>query len=100
MLRSVFELSHTIVREVMVPRTDMVTIESSEDLDRALSLFTLARVICACPSSANPPMTCSGYSHLKDIVPDLHRRSDTDGLLVSDDARGTLCRNLCGSMTC
>lgn len=86
MLRSVFELSHTIVREVMVPRTDMVTIESSEDLDRALSLFTrsgYSRVPVIGESSDD----VLGVLYLKDIVRRIHRRSDTDGLLVSDVMR-------------
>ena len=39
MLHSVFELGDTIVREVMVPRTDMVTIEQDKVLRQALSLF-------------------------------------------------------------
>src|SRR6202007_703763 len=38
MVRSVFELGDTIVREVMVPRTDMVFIESDKTVEQALSL--------------------------------------------------------------
>ena len=38
MLHSVFELGDTIVREVMVPRTEMVWIESDKTLRQALSL--------------------------------------------------------------
>lgn len=39
MLHSVFELSHTIVREIMVPRTDMLTLSHEETLEDALDLF-------------------------------------------------------------
>lgn len=39
MLRSVFELGHTLVREVMVPRTDMVTADAELPARKALSLF-------------------------------------------------------------
>ncbi|WP_116113412.1 hemolysin family protein [Austwickia chelonae] len=39
MIHSVFELGDTLVREVMVPRTDMITIESSKNLRQATSLF-------------------------------------------------------------
>lgn len=39
MLHSVFELSHTIVREIMVPRTDMLTIGHERTVDEALALF-------------------------------------------------------------
>ena len=38
MIHSVFELGDTIVREVMVPRTDMVFIERSKTLRQAMSL--------------------------------------------------------------
>jgi len=38
MVRSVFELGDTIAREVMVPRTDMVFIESDKTVEQALSL--------------------------------------------------------------
>ena len=38
MIHSVFALGHTIVREVMVPRTEMVWIESSKNLRQALQL--------------------------------------------------------------
>ncbi len=38
MLHSVFELGDTIVREVMVPRTEMVWLESNKTLRQALSL--------------------------------------------------------------
>ncbi|HEY5640324.1 MAG TPA: hemolysin family protein [Dehalococcoidia bacterium] len=39
MIRGVMELEYTLVREVMVPRTDIVAIDASEDFD------TLARLI-------------------------------------------------------
>src|SRR5204862_4524463 len=38
MIHSVFELGDTLVREVMVPRTDMVFIERGKTLRQALSL--------------------------------------------------------------
>ena len=39
MLRSVFELGHTLVREVMVPRTEMLTIAFDVPARKALRLF-------------------------------------------------------------
>src|SRR3954464_11399589 len=39
MIHSVFELGDTVVREVMVPRTDMVTISQDKTLRQAMSLF-------------------------------------------------------------
>ena len=39
MLQSVFELGRTLTREVMVPRTDMITTGVDTPLDKALGLF-------------------------------------------------------------
>ncbi|GAA2246238.1 hemolysin family protein [Rarobacter faecitabidus] len=39
MLQSVVELSHTLTREVMVPRTDMISINEQETLRKGLRLF-------------------------------------------------------------
>ncbi len=39
MIHSVFELGDTVAREVMVPRTDMVTIDSGTTCRKAMSLF-------------------------------------------------------------
>ena len=39
MIHSVFELGDTIVREVMVPRTDVVFIERYKNLRQTMSLF-------------------------------------------------------------
>ncbi|MDR0945648.1 MAG: CBS domain-containing protein, partial [Bifidobacteriaceae bacterium] len=39
MMHSVVELGQTVVREVMVPRTAMVTIAASADLAQAMALF-------------------------------------------------------------
>ena len=86
MLHPVFELSHTIVREVMVPRTDMISIDAAEDLDHAISLFTrsgFSRVPVIGESSDD----LLGVAYLKDVVRRIHRRTDTEGLLVSDVMR-------------
>jgi len=39
MIHSVFELGDTLAREVMVPRTDMVTIDGGKNVRSAMSLF-------------------------------------------------------------
>lgn len=40
LIHSIFEFGETIVREVMVPRPDMVTIAADADLDAALAMVT------------------------------------------------------------
>ncbi len=42
LIHSIFEFNDTVVREVMVPRTDMVTIDASAHLAQAMALFLKA----------------------------------------------------------
>jgi CBS domain containing-hemolysin-like protein len=67
MVRSVFELGDTIVREVMVPRTDMVFIESDKTLEQALSL-ALRSGFSRIPVVGENEDDVVGIVYLKDIV--------------------------------
>ena len=67
MVRSVFELGDTIVREVMVPRTDMVFIERDKTLDQALSL-ALRSGFSRIPVVGENTDDVVGIAYLKDIV--------------------------------
>jgi CBS domain containing-hemolysin-like protein len=66
MLHSVFELGDTIVREVMVPRTDMVTIDADKVLRQALSLF-LRSGFSRIPVVGDGPDDVLGVLYLKDV---------------------------------
>jgi len=39
LIHSIFEFSDTVVREVMIPRTDMITIDADASIDAAMGLF-------------------------------------------------------------
>jgi CBS domain containing-hemolysin-like protein len=67
MVRSVFELGDTIVREVMVPRTDMVFIEAGNTVEEALSL-ALAHGFSRIPVVGENEDDVVGIAYLKDIV--------------------------------
>jgi len=67
MVRSVFELGDTIVREVMVPRTDMVFIERDQALSQALSL-ALRSGFSRIPVVGESTDDVVGIAYLKDIV--------------------------------
>jgi CBS domain containing-hemolysin-like protein len=67
MVRSVFELGDTIVREVMVPRTDMVFIERDKTLHQALSL-ALRSGFSRMPVVGESTDDVVGIAYLKDIV--------------------------------
>jgi CBS domain containing-hemolysin-like protein len=67
MVRSVFELGDTIVREVMVPRTDMVFIESDKTVEQTLSL-ALRSGFSRIPVAGENEDDVVGIAYLKDIV--------------------------------
>jgi CBS domain containing-hemolysin-like protein len=67
MIHSVFELGDTIVREVMVPRTDMVFVERDKTLRQALSL-ALRSGFSRIPVIGENEDDIIGIAYLKDIV--------------------------------
>ncbi|MFF5211903.1 hemolysin family protein [Streptosporangium sp. NPDC000396] len=67
MIHSVFELGDTLVREVMVPRTDMVFIERGKTLNQALSL-ALRSGFSRIPVVGENEDDVIGIAYLKDIV--------------------------------
>ena len=67
MVRSVFELGDTIVREVMVPRTDMVFIERGKTVGQALSL-ALRSGFSRIPVTGESTDDVVGVAYLKDLV--------------------------------
>jgi len=67
MIHSVFELGDTIVREVMVPRTDMIFVESGKTLRQALSL-ALRSGFSRIPVVGENLDDVVGVAYLKDIV--------------------------------
>ena len=78
MIHSVFELGDTIVREVMVPRTDMVFVERDKTLGRALSL-ALRSGFSRVPVIGENLDDVVGIAYLKDIVArsQLHRECES-----------------------
>ena len=67
MVRSVFELGDTIARDVMVPRTDMVFVESDKTVEQALSL-ALRSGFSRIPVVGENSDDVVGIGYLKDIV--------------------------------
>jgi len=77
MVRSVFELGDTIVREVMVPRTDMVFIEADKTVEQALSL-ALRSGFSRIPVVGENEDDVVGIAYLKDIVAWSHEHSGAE----------------------
>lgn len=67
MIHSVFELGDTLVREVMVPRTDIVFVERGKTLRQALSL-ALRSGFSRIPVVGENEDDVVGIAYLKDIV--------------------------------
>jgi CBS domain containing-hemolysin-like protein len=78
MVRSVFELGDTIAREVMVPRTDMVFIESDKTVEQALSL-ALRSGFSRIPVVGENEDDVVGIAYLKDIVAWSHDHPGAEG---------------------
>ena len=71
MIHSVFELGDTLVREVMVPRTALVSIEAGEGLRSAMSLF-LRSGFSRVPVVGEGLDDVRGVLYLKDVARRLH----------------------------
>jgi len=67
MIESVFDLGDTIVREVMVPRTDIVVIERGKTVKQALNLM-LRSGFSRVPVVGDNTDDVVGVAHLKDLV--------------------------------
>jgi CBS domain containing-hemolysin-like protein len=67
MIQSVFELGDTIAREVMVPRTDIVFIESTKTVPQALAL-SLRSGFSRIPVVAENIDDVVGLAFLKDVI--------------------------------
>ena len=67
MIHSVFELGDTVVREVMVPRTDMVTMDEEKTLRQAMSLF-LRSGFSRIPVVGDGPDDVLGLLYFKDVA--------------------------------
>src|SRR5215469_656222 len=79
MIHSVFELGDTIVREVMVPRTDMVFVERGKTLRQALSLG-LRSGFSRIPVIGQNLDDIVGIAYLKDIVTRVHEHPEGESV--------------------
>ncbi|MGP3957326.1 hemolysin family protein [Nonomuraea sp. 3N208] len=78
MIHSVFELGDTLVREVMVPRTDMVYIERGKSISQALSL-ALRSGFSRMPVVGENEDDVVGIAYLKDIARKIHESGEGGG---------------------
>src|SRR3954471_8789637 len=84
MIHSVFELGDTLVREVMVPRTALVSTEAGEPLRSAMSLF-LRSGFSRVPVVGEGLDDVRGVLYLKDVARRLHEDPAGDQKLRVDE---------------
>lgn len=80
-IESVFELGDTIVREIMVPRIDMVTVCPDESIDSTLKLFVKSGY-SRLPVIGKDMDDVKGVVFLKDILRRLHYYPDDKALPI------------------
>ena len=83
MLHSVFELGDTLAREVMVPRTDMVSIDDDRSCRAAMSLF-LRSGFSRIPVLGQDVDDIVGLLYLKDVMRRLNADPDAGTLPVTE----------------
>lgn len=81
LIHSIFEFGDTVVREVMVPRPDMVAIRSDATLDEALGMIIEAGY-SRVPIYEGDTDNITGVLYAKDLMKRIHERKD-DSRLVS-----------------
>ncbi|MEU0683347.1 MULTISPECIES: hemolysin family protein [Streptomyces] len=86
MVHSVFELGDTLVREVMVPRTDLVVIERYKTIRQALTL-ALRSGFSRIPVTGESEDDIVGIVYLKDLARKTHISRDAESDLVSTAMR-------------
>ncbi|WP_345764468.1 hemolysin family protein [Diaminobutyricibacter sp. McL0608] len=87
LIHSIFEFNETVVREVMIPRTDMVTIDTTAGLGNAMGLF-LSKGVSRVPVIDGDPDEVVGVLYLRDVA----KLSFESPLGVDDVTMGELAR--------
>ena len=77
MIHSVFDLGETMVRELMIPRTEMVWIESGKNLRQALSL-ALRSGFTRIPVISENLDNVVGIAYVKDLAKRVHEKREAE----------------------
>jgi len=77
MIHSIFEFGETAVKEIMIPRTDMVAVEINSGLDSIMTLVK-SKLLSRIPVYENRIDNVVGILYVKDLLP-LISHSDNNG---------------------
>ena len=87
LIHSIFEFSDTVVREIMIPRTDMVTIDDDETVGTAMGLF-LSKGNSRMPVIGKDIDEVTGILYLRDVARLSHERpAEADSISLSELVR-------------
>jgi CBS domain containing-hemolysin-like protein len=87
LIHSIFEFNETVVREIMVPRTDMVTIDADSRIGPAMGVF-LSRGISRVPVIDGEVDDVTGILYLRDVARLVYERPiNAESLTVGELAR-------------
>ena len=67
LIHSIFEFNDTVIREVMIPRTDMITIDGDENVGTAMGLF-FSRGVSRVPVIGENVDEVLGVLYLRDVA--------------------------------
>jgi len=73
LIHSIFEFNETLVREVMIPRTDMVTVDDDATVSTAMSVF-LATGVSRVPVVGGDVDEVMGILYLRDVAREAYER--------------------------
>ncbi len=90
LIHSIFEFSETVVREVMIPRTDMVTVDADASVGSAMALF-LSRGVSRMPVIGEDVDEVLGILYLRDVARLSYEQPiDSEALTARDVVRPAL----------
>ena len=90
LIHSIFAFNDTVVREVMIPRTDMITIDGTATIGAAMGLF-LSTGISRMPVIGEDVDAVLGILYLRDVARlSYERPNGIDGITVDSLARAAL----------
>ena len=90
LIHSIFEFNDTVVREVMIPRTDMVTLDADATMTASLGLF-LSKGVSRMPVIGEDVDEVIGVLYLKDVARVVHEQTlDAATLTAGELSRSAL----------
>ncbi len=90
LIHSIFEFNDTVVREVMIPRTDMVTIDADASMGASMGLF-LSRGVSRMPVLGEDIDEVLGVLYLRDVARLVYEQTlDADSITAGELARPAL----------